>query len=124
MTTRMLVCDMQGLPAVLEIQSPDEFPPRFYGSVSFIKNMDTGEVVKELYPGAMRYIEDAPKAKPLLASTRIGFELFGEQAMVWRVGFIADNGFSVPPSASLRPYIVRNDVKRASSLRDFFNQGG
>jgi hypothetical protein len=123
---RYYVIDSKGVSAVLNIDSAEEFPPRFYGSVQYIHNLDTNETIKDISDPLMKmlawknpYIQDVPEATTILASTKIGFERHGVRAMVWRVGFEAPNGFSVPPVESLTPYVRRTDVKRATSVRDF-----
>lgn len=122
---RYFVTDNKGNSAVLNISSIDEFPPRFHGSVSYIYNMDTGETLKSTNTKLERFVTmyfralEAPEATTILASTRIGFERSGIDAMVWRIGFEASNGFSVPPVESLTPYVRRTDVNRATSIRDY-----
>lgn len=122
---RYFVTDSKGVSAVLNIESAEEFPPRFYGSVQYIYNLDTGETLKDMPDISARAmmpylrIQQVPEATTLLASTKIGFERHGLQAMVWRIGFEASNGFSVPPVESLIPYVRRPDAVKASSVRDF-----
>lgn len=121
---RYFVTDSKGVSAVLNIESAEEFPPRFYGSVQYIYNLDTGETLKEA-PRDMRALmsylrfQPVPEATTILASTKIGFERHGIRAMIWRVGFEASNGFSVPPVESLTPYVRRPDATKATSVRDF-----
>lgn len=123
---RYYVIDSKGVSAVLNIDNAEQFPPRFYGSVRYIYNMDTKETIKEIADPLQKmlvwknpFIQEVPEATTILASTKIGFERDGIRAMVWRVGFEAPNGFSVPPVESLTPYVRRPDAKKATSVRDF-----
>lgn len=88
-----MVLDSQGRAALIALA---DLPPGFLRIFYGVKILDSGEVPRT--PAAnMSFPFSAPRAQPLYARTKFGISFVGrENALVWNIGWIADNGFSVP----------------------------
>jgi hypothetical protein len=105
-THRVMVLDSEGRAAIIPADS-------YYRHLmhrhmfSGVKRLDTGNVVQPAadhfyFPQTM----NVPTAVPLKANTRFGVWMYGDTALVWKIGLHAANGFCVPCKEAMVNYVV------------------
>lgn len=121
--SRFYVVDQQGVPAIIEAVSETEFPPRFLESVRYVFNLISRRIIKDSGRGDdvnYGFLPFIPIARTIYASTPFGITMFGDRAMVWRIGFEADNGFNTVSSRVRELYVLRPEATRASRVSDLY----
>lgn len=123
---RFYIVDSAGLPAVIEVSARDELPKRLLMGAELAVNLTSGMTVRKA--PQTRYsmpadISHIPKARLILGQTHIGIDMNGDNALVWRLGYEASNGFSVPPKSSLINYRLRPDLTQPSSIHELPTYG-
>lgn len=98
-----MLLDSQGFAALIPLW---ELPRGVFRYCEGLKVVETGEVLKLpkdfVFPNTSQ-----PWAQPIYAHTIWGLETYKEKALVWRIGYQAANGFSVPSAQVIDSCYVR-----------------
>jgi len=116
----VMILDGSGVPAIVHHYS---LPYPVIKHLNYIKVVETERVLKvPKHQQDFRFPSSAPEAQPIYAHTKLGFDTYGDQALVWNIGLKASNGFSIPSTAVIDSCYVLIDeslVKQRAPMETF-----